>query len=497
MPCRVDGCTKTWTWWGSEQIRALGQDPPKRMCDEHLAAFHELEDKEIECRNPGCHNTWTWKRGAQLHQLSRHGDLKTPRRMCDLCAGDTSNLRDQEVECRLPGCAHTWTWTADAQHRHAMWLRRERAKIEKAERKAEEAEAAEAAAPEAEAAAPEAEAAAPEAETAAAAPEAVADDEASESESESDDAEGSDDAVEADGAEEGPGKKRRRRRRRKKKKRAEAKAQAPAKALPEGPPQKLCGHCSERLAAMTPTELPCKVHGCDQMWSWDVGSQLRAWVQARDAEGNWPSEAPKGPRRMCNRCRDFCRQHKDREVVCGKPECEKTWTYKTGAQLQDHLAGRNADPIKLCPDCVRSQFVPSAMAAALPEGAEIMPCAVSGCEGKWVYVPGMELAPSPEDGSPAPDRMCNPCRAERELEPRLAPPAPEPVEPAAESTTAVDAAPGEAAGEAPGEAAGESAGESASEGGNSVDASPEPSAEATTEATAEPTADASTPAEGE
>ena len=163
------------------------------------------------------------------------------------------------------------------------------------------------------------------------------------------------------------------------------------------------------------------MHGCESTWTWDPASQLRAWVAARDAEGAWPKDAPRAPKRMCHGCRDFVRAHKDREVACGKPDCERTWTYKTGAQLQDHLAGRTADPIKLCETCMKEQFVAGGGSSGLPEGAELMPCGVAGCEGKWVFVPGMTLAEAPADGSVLPDRMCNGCRAERGEAPRLDP----------------------------------------------------------------------------
>jgi hypothetical protein len=403
------------------------------MCDEHLAAFHELQDKEVACRNPGCDNTWTWKRGTQLHMIQRQEKLKTPRRLCESCAGEEKNITDAQVECRVPGCDHTWTWAADAQRRHASWLRREKAKIAESEAKQERSDQPEAAsAPTTDANAPGPDAGTPAtesaqlseadpsseqpasgAEPADAAAGSLTEAPASETETSEDDGAAAASAVSPDEASPAPSKKRKRRRRKNKRQQ---------KKLQEGPPEKLCESCSEQIKKLEPLDQPCKVHGCKDTWKWDREHQLRAWVASGRKTGSAPgeqvTEAPRAQRRMCLSCRDFCRANKDRNVVCGKPECEKTWMYKTGAQLQDQLAGRSADPIKLCEDCMKEQFVaPGARTGALPEGSEVMPCAVSGCGGTWIYAPGMKLAPLQGDAPPA-DRMCDKCRIERELEPR-------------------------------------------------------------------------------
>ncbi|MCA9682767.1 MAG: hypothetical protein KC457_11260, partial [Myxococcales bacterium] len=196
----------------------------------------------------------------------------------------------------------------------------------------------------------------------------------------------------------------RKRRRKRKGKRAK---------IHEGPPEKLCDRCLQRLGHLEPLEVPCKVHGCTSTWTWERDGQLRAWA-AHDKQTE-VTELPQPPRRMCNGCFEFVRAHSDREVPCGRPGCEKTWTYKTGAQLQDFLAGRTLEPIRLCEDCSRSQFtVRASGGVTLPEGAELMPCQVSGCERNWVYVPGMQLSPSDPDAEEAPlDRMCDECRDER------------------------------------------------------------------------------------
>src|SRR5690606_14477349 len=133
-----------------------------------------------------------------------------------------------------------------------------------------------------------------------------------------------DEAPDADA--DGPHKRRRRKRRRKRK-------------IHDGPPEKLCESCFERTTHLEPIEVPCKVHGCTNTWTWERDGQLRAWA-AHDGRSD-VTELPQPPRRMCNSCFEFVRAHGDREVACGRPDCSKTWTYKTGAQLQDFRAGRS------------------------------------------------------------------------------------------------------------------------------------------------------------
>ncbi|WP_106092009.1 hypothetical protein [Enhygromyxa salina] len=430
MPCRIAGCDKTWTWFGTQQIRSLGKPEPKRMCAEHLAQLEGIEDRAMPCRNNYCTNTWLWSRGAQLYQRERQEKLKPPHRLCDACFEEEKTTEDTQLECKIPECRNTWLWPRQAQLRHRAWVRRLQAKIE-----AEEAEddAADAAAADAAAAAakrdepaepasepPESEiatvadvpadvpadtpadapsASAEPSEAAAGGEAEVASAEPSDPASSTEASEPASEAVAAE-SEPKPSKKRKRKRRRKRK-------------INDGPPEKLCERCFERMGHLEPIAIPCKVHGCTSTWSWEREGQLRAWA-ALDAQEH-VTELPQPPRRMCNGCFEFVRGRGDREVACGRPDCEKTWTYKTGAQLQDFLAGRTQDPIRLCEDCSRSQFViSSTRGAPVPAGAEVMPCQVAGCTGSWVYAPGMSLSSAdPDADEPPTDRMCDDCRTQR------------------------------------------------------------------------------------
>jgi hypothetical protein len=421
MPCRVAGCPNTWTWYGTQQIRSLGKPEPKRMCDEHLAEFEGIADKQMPCRNSWCTNTWLWTRAAQLYQREKQDKLKPPHRLCDQCFDEERTTEDMQVPCKIPECKHTWTWPRQAQLRHRAWVHRMQAKIE-AEEAAEQRDAAAPAEQPHEAAHAEhehhehahaehehepAEHAHDEHEHQldAHAEREHHDDEHEHHDDEhehhdDDEHEHADGEAEQTDGEGKPDKRRRRKRRRKRK-------------IHDGPPEKLCESCFERANLLEPIEVPCKVHGCTNTWTWEREGQLRAWA-AHEASEN-PSELPQPPRRMCNSCFEFVRRHGDREIDCGRPGCDKTWTYKTGAQLQDFLAGRSLDPIRLCEDCSRSQFViSSARGVQMPAGAEVMPCQVAGCTGSWVYAPGMKLSAADPDASEPPlDRMCDDCREQR------------------------------------------------------------------------------------
>ena len=181
---------------------------------------------------------------------------------------------------------------------------------------------------------------------------------------------------------------------------------------PEGPPERMCGLCAQKLSRVQAREQPCKVHGCSRTWTWDRASQMRAWVLSGSDDVDYE---PPAPRRMCEVCREFCRTHPDREVPCGRPGCERSWTFKTGAQLQAFLAGRLADPLKLCGECAKGEFAASfrpGTEGGIPEGAETMPCVVPGCEGTWLYIPGMRLRETAY-GELSPERMCDAHRVER------------------------------------------------------------------------------------
>ncbi|MBC8073492.1 MAG: hypothetical protein IAG13_34545 [Deltaproteobacteria bacterium] len=169
----------------------------------------------------------------------------------------------------------------------------------------------------------------------------------------------------------------------------------------------MCEPCRQRQAKLVERETGCRVHGCTRTVTIDRESQLRAWAAL--GTDNVDVEAPL-PKRMCEVCREFCRLHPDREVACGRPGCERSWTFKTGAQLQAFLAGRFEDPLRLCHHCVETGH--QRVAEPVVAGAETMPCIVPLCDGIWHYAPSMSIGPA-DDGDLPLDRMCDRCRTER------------------------------------------------------------------------------------
>lgn len=349
--------------------------------------FSHLDDRRIPCKVDGCDNTWTWTAQEQIQAFGQ----PPPRRMCSEHSEQLGAVIDREVPCSNPGCERTWTWPKTAQ-----LAQLQRTGSSEPPRRVcpacieEERDLADREVP-------------------------CRVDGCKRTWTWARDAQLKHRTWARRHAEEeaagtvpqvseprGPGGKRRRRR----KQRVD---------IHEAPPR-MCLPCRDKAARIVEHEVPCKVHGCTRTTLLDRESQLRAWARLGtldlEADGN-------AVRRMCESCRDFCRAHPDRDVACGRPGCEKSWTYKTGAQLQDFLAGRRQDPIRLCDECSRSGLV--GLAAGAPEGAEVMPCVVPLCDGVWFYREGVtEIARTSSQEELPLDRMCDRCRGERGAEPRQA-----------------------------------------------------------------------------
>lgn len=167
-------------------------------------------------------------------------------------------------------------------------------------------------------------------------------------------------------------------------------------------PRRKCDLCQAKLGKLSERPSVCKVHGCTRPVMVDRDAQLRAW--AATGSTDLSSEAPL-PKQMCEVCREFCRTHDDRSVTCGRPGCEKSWSYKRGAQLQAFLAGRFEDPIRLCETC-ESETRKGAHANGQPANVEVMPCIVPGCDNVWHHRAGQKL-PACQDGEQPVDRMCD------------------------------------------------------------------------------------------
>ena len=113
VPCRMKGCTKTWTWYRRSQVLSDDKKPPRRLCHDCFEKLKIIEDRQVPCRMKGCEGTWLWNRFQQLeHQLAGKDLDKPPKRMCQQCFERFRDLVDREEPCRVSGCNRTWTYRA-------------------------------------------------------------------------------------------------------------------------------------------------------------------------------------------------------------------------------------------------------------------------------------------------------------------------------------------------------------------------------------------------
>ncbi|MBI4510326.1 MAG: hypothetical protein HY698_11885 [Deltaproteobacteria bacterium] len=299
VPCRVRGCTNTWTWTGRAQL-AAGIEPgseaaaPSRMCDSCNHAYRALEDTKLPCKVSGCTRSFTWSRWQRL-EAQVAGKKEPPERMCDECARALALLKDMEVPCRTDGCGETWIWKRGQQLEM----------LAKGEVQAP--------------------AASPTAATAATAPQRMCPDCQSKYSKLKD-------------------------------------LQVPCKRTgctsawtfkrgaqlerwikhgehPDAPPpQRLCEGCKKRLDEFKDREVPCKNEGCANTWTWTRFAQLQA--KETGHEGTPPSH-------MCNECKSFLASHPKKAISCEKCQSQIAWSPEL--QLKTKL-GLMKEPT-LCGSC--------------------------------------------------------------------------------------------------------------------------------------------------
>jgi hypothetical protein len=360
--------------------------------------FSHLDAREVPCRIDGCRNTWTWSPEEQIRSFGQ----PPPRRTCAEHNALFHAVADREVPCSREGCERTWTWTKAAQ----LAIVQRGGMLDPPQRPCDACRGARGSS-----AGGEADVAEP-----ADAPHDIEVsckvDGCKRTWTWSRDAQLKHRAWLRHGArpgDAGPHGRGGRHRR-----------GGEGRGHPDRPPPRMCEPCHRKLAMLTDREGSCRVHGCTRTATIDRDAQLRAWAALRTDD--LEVEAPL-PKRMCESCREFCRLHPDREVPCGRPGCGRSWTYKTGAQLQAFLAGRFDDPSRLCETCHKG--APAALddGVEVEPGVEIMPCIVPACDGTWRWRAGETVAPC-HDGEQPLDRMCANCRAERGAAPSVQDPAP-------------------------------------------------------------------------
>ena len=180
LPCRVKGCKNHIVWNRYQQLEWIRsgkklENPPKRMCNECFDKFSLLKPVEVPCRVTGCSHTWTWTPFDQLEAivgqpLPKKEDkpaapeaqepvadtpapavpaenaapvpavdsaapeaapevsaapaapaveaapaspfkLNPPKRMCPECFAFFNAAKDQEQPCANRGCEEKWVWT--------------------------------------------------------------------------------------------------------------------------------------------------------------------------------------------------------------------------------------------------------------------------------------------------------------------------------------------------------------------------------------------------
>jgi hypothetical protein len=286
VACRVSGCHNTWTWAPEEQARAWAKGdltPPSRMCETCYERSGELVDRPVPCSKPGCEGSWVWTRAAQLALSARKGAIAAgpPKGLCDTCRQQVKELPDRQINCRVRECKRTWTWTGRAQHLAG-------------------------------------------ATDATAAPPATMCDECHE-------------LYQTLRDEERPCRVAGCTRTFVYQRWSQLEAAASGQ---KEPPARMCEPCLATFDALGDRDVTCRTQGCKRTWKWRRGSQLEALVAARAAalaQGKPEPgvDAQELPSRMCADCARSYGELADQELPCKVPGCKNTWTWKRGAQLKE------------------------------------------------------------------------------------------------------------------------------------------------------------------
>ncbi len=301
VPCRMESCTQTWSWTGSERLAAGGESATAtlKMCASCDARLGELRDRKVRCRTEGCQGGWTWPRLAQLEDALA-GRGHPAERACDRCHRELAELADEQHPCRVTGCAGTWTLSKVQQleaHRagegrpparmcapcqsawahirdldvpckrggcKGTWSYRRGAQLERLAKQRKTARP------------------------------------------------------------------------------ASAEGVPPAPLAPPAPPSRLCDACGSSLGAFTDRPVPCKhkPEGCKGTWIWTRFAQLQAKPQGSKS---------KPPTHVCDACRDFLEGLKSKIIAC--VTCAASIHWSADLQLRTKF-GAMQEPT-LCGACKR------------------------------------------------------------------------------------------------------------------------------------------------
>ncbi len=303
---------------------------PRGMCNRCFALYGDMADRDVPCTSSGCSGTWKWPRHQQIEARAQ-GSLQPPANLCEGCRTRRRELADRPVPCRVKGCKGAWIWPREEQ-----W-------------KAGDAEP----------------------------PPRFCQDCFHRFQSLQDQSLPC---------------------------RIKGCAHtwvwprfqqleylAAGKSL-EDPPRRLCRACAEKLTALHPVDVSCRVKGCKGQWSYSPFAQLEQLLAAN------PAEPPQG--RMCQDCFKFFQEAPDKPVPCRHKGCPNSWSYNRVMQLHDRAAGRTQPPPRLCDPC--SDKIRHTQPKPVP-------CAEKGCPGTWTYSPADQVRDTAA-GKPVPaPRRCADC----------------------------------------------------------------------------------------
>ena len=346
VPCRVQGCTRTWLQLSNKAL-ALGggsevdpSDPTAGMCEPCRNKWKSLRDAERPCERPGCNNTWTWPAAEQLKAFATR--RPPPRGLCAECEGKLAALDTKEVPCAAPGCTRV---AVISPRQQLMSAEPPPAPVEEEAAQGENGENGKKHEPArkgitvAGPLCPECTAIAPKLK---------------------------DKPISCgiSGCN------------RKWLWKADEQLQFFATGKPDVPPRRMCEECRTNFGKLLDREVRCRTSGCKKTWLWSRSDQLDACV------ANKPP--PKAPARMCESCFETFSHTKDVERPCRRAGCKGTWTDKRGAQLARAVRGKTGDPYpRYCTECEKE--------LGDLQDREIN-CKTENCPGTWTWSKEQQLA---------------------------------------------------------------------------------------------------------
>jgi hypothetical protein len=159
------------------------------------------------------------------------------------------------------------------------------------------------------------------------------------------------------------------------------------------PPRGMCEACRAKARDIADREVPCRVRGCTQAWTWSGRAQLQA--------GATLENEAEPPARMCDGCHEAYEQFVDERRPCKVKGCTRFWIYTRWQQVEAKAQNHGA-PERMCDECVREL-------KTLAD--QTLPCRTDGCGGNWLWTRAQQLEAKTAGQTTAPARMCGSCQS--------------------------------------------------------------------------------------